>query len=599
MGVAQAPISVADALRHAHQLCATRRHAEAEPYLRMVLRVQPRHFDALHALGLCLLERGEYAQARKRIADAVRMEPRLPCGHVSLGHALRSLNRIDDAIASFRRAFELDPSDFEALRACGSALEEQGKYQDAIAVFERALALQPADFVANCARANCLLMLHRYEAAVAGFDRALATKPGNPEASQNRAVALTPIRPAQALAAFDPVIAGSTGSFQARAISNRGNAFSELDRLEEALACHEQALQIDPDLFEARFCRAAALHGLNRLDEAVRAYDEAIGLNPAAADARMFRSMALLSAGRFDEGWVQYEWRGDGIRRLSPAQPDRRRWLGDGDPSGRTVLLYNEQGYGDTIQFARYARLLLARGARVILRVQRPLASLMARLDPAIRVVESDRDAGPFDLCCPIMSLPLAFGTRGETIPAPVPYLGADAGRVESWRRRIGAAAGPRIGLAWAGNAANVNDRRRSIALSRLAPLLSLASAKFIVLQNELRPGDRELLSTWPAVEHFDREIRDFEDVAALIELCDLVIGVDTAVVHLAGALAKPVWVLLPFAPDFRWMLGREDTPWYPSARLFRQARTGEWEPVVQRLAEEMGRTAFRQGAAA
>jgi len=261
----------------------------------------------------------------------------------------------------------------------------------------------------------------------------------------------------------------------------------------------------------------------------------------------------------------------------------RPLWLGEFPPVRKTVLLHAEQGLGDTIQFARYVPLVAAAGARVVLEVPPALTRLMATLDGAAAIVPHGEAPPPFDLHCPLGSLPLVFKTEPATVPAKIPYLAAADADVKKWSERLGAIGRPRVGLVWSGNASHPNDRNRSIAFAALTPLFD-APAHFVSLQRDLRPADAESLSAESRVTHVGDALDDFADTAAVLALCDLVIAVDTAVAHLAGAMGRPLWVLLPFAPDWRWTLTGETTPWYPAARLFRQHAGGDWPAVIARV---------------
>jgi len=305
---------------------------------------------------------------------------------------------------------------------------------------------------------------------------------------------------------------------------------------------------------------------------------------PDYADAHYNEALCRLVLGDFDRGWEMQEWRWKTEQlRDSKHSFTQALWLGHENISGKTILLHAEQGFGDTIQFCRYVPLLAARGARVILEVQEPLRELMTGLVGATQVVCRGDPLPDFDVYCPLLSLPLAFGTRLETIPSAVPYLCASSQRMMDWDTRLGPKRRPRIGLAWSGLPTHKNDHNRSIRLGALLSLLDI-DATFVSLQKGVRPADATILKERSDLLHFGSEIRDFSDTAALISNLDLVISVDTSVVHLAGALAKPVWAMLPFTPDWRWLLDRDDSPWYPTVRLFRQDDTRAWDKVIARV---------------
>ena len=345
-------------------------------------------------------------------------------------------------------------------------------------------------------------------------------------------------------------------------------------------------LALRPDHAEAYYNRGIALQSMLRLPEALESYRRAVALRPDYALAHWNESLCRLLMGDFEGGWREYEWRRE-VREFAPQYHDfpRPLWLGEQEVAGRTILLHAEQGFGDTLQFCRYASLLAARGARVILEVQPPLKSLLTRLSGPAMVLAQGEPLPEFDLHCPLMSLPLACGTTLDTVPAAERYLTADPERVAACSARLGNTARPRVGLVWSGNPAHGNDYARSIALVDLLGSLDGAGVTFVSLQKDVRSHDRATLAARADILHCGEELRDFDDTAAWIEAMDLVISVDTSVAHLAGALGKPVWVLLPYAPDWRWLLEREDSPWYPTARLFRQPRSGDWDGVLLAVA--------------
>lgn len=363
-------------------------------------------------------------------------------------------------------------------------------------------------------------------------------------------------------------------------LSNRGAALRGLDRPQDALADYERAIALAPAHAPAHTNRGVALAALNRFAEARQSYDRALALAPGDARARYNRALARLAQGDLAGGFEDHEarWTGSDTQR-GPRELGAPQWRGE-EVAGRTILLHAEQGLGDSIQFARYVPMAAARGANVLLEVHAPLVALFAQLEGAARVIERGAPLPRFDVHCPLMSLPLAFGTTLDSIPSAVPYLRAPADRVERWRERLGAATRPRVGLAWSGSLALRNDRNRSIALERFARLRALG-LDFFSLQKDVREGDRAALGAGRPLAAFADELADFRDTAALVELMDVVVTVDTSIAHLAGAMAKPVWLLLPFSPDWRWLLGRADSPWYPTMRLWRQPRPGDWDAVL------------------
>ena len=338
-----------------------------------------------------------------------------------------------------------------------------------------------------------------------------------------------------------------------------------------------------------------ALQALNRHPEALANYDRAVAIQKDYADAHFNQALALLTIGDFRRGFEKYEYRwqrtGMPARRRGQGRP---LWLGEFPLQGRTLLLQAEQGLGDTIQFARYVPLLAKTGAKIVLEVQPELKALLAQLKGAASVLARDEALPAFDVYCPLGSLPLALKTEPATIPADVPYLTPDDARIAKWRARLPQSERPRVAIAWSGSAKHINDRNRSIPFPRLASLWSDESVQFISIQRELRSNDAESLAGEARVTHIGAELDDFADTAAVAALADLVITVDTSVAHLAGALGKPAWILLPYSPDWRWGLEDETSRWYPSARLFRQTSLGQWDDVIASVTDELKQFAGR-----
>jgi hypothetical protein len=337
------------------------------------------------------------------------------------------------------------------------------------------------------------------------------------------------------------------------------------------------------------------LGDLRRFDEALADFDKALLLDPDSADQHWNRGLLRLLIGDFDGGWQDYEWRlrkTDNTSLLRPYFPSRTkpRWNGEQPLGGKTILLWAEQGLGDTIQFARYASMIAERAGRVILEVQPPLKELLAGLEGVSQIVGTGEDLPPHDFQCPLMSIPLAVKTRLATLPPETRGLQAPSDRIAKWEKRLPASGAPRVAIAWAGNPDFIDDRHRSVGLPALSRLFELPGVEFFSIQKVLRPGDAELLERLRQVTHLGDEIEDFSDTAAIMSLVDLVISSDTSVVHLAGALGRPVWILLHHPTDWRWLLDRDDSPWYPSARLFRQRQIGAWAEVVDRVGTELAK---------
>jgi tetratricopeptide (TPR) repeat protein len=590
------PSTVASLFAEGLALHQAGRLADAERIYKQILAGRPDHFDSLHLLGVIFYQRGDHAEAVRRINLALKRSPDNFLALNNRGNALMALKQFKDALASYDRAIAARPDYAEAHSNRGNALKELRRFEEASASYDRAIMLRP-DFVeAHVNRGNALHELQRFEEALASHDRALMLRPGYAEAHSNRGNALHELkRFEEALASYDHAL--TLRPDYAEAHSNRGNALQELKRFEDAVASYDRALALRGDLAEAYSNRGNALKELARFEEALASYEAALAVRPDFADAHFNEAMCRLLIGDLLPGWQKNEWRWETEQiRNGKRSFSRPLWLGSDEIAGRTILLHAEQGLGDTIQFCRYAPLVAARGARVILEVQRPLHDLMSMLPSTVQVVSAGDPLPEFDLHCPLLSLPLAFATQLETIPSATPYLCAQEGKTRVWRERLSKHHKPKIGLVWAGNprkelpGANRIDGQRSIALDRLAPLFQVTACEFFSLQKgddavrQLRDSDLR-----QQVIDCTDDLHDFSDTAGNL---DLVISVDTSMAHLAGALGRPFWLLNRYNTCWRWLLDREDSPWYPTARLFRQDTTREWDPVIARVAAAL-RIAF------
>jgi hypothetical protein len=367
------------------------------------------------------------------------------------------------------------------------------------------------------------------------------------------------------------------------ALTLLGTIHAQRGDLEEGIRLMTKAITVKPDHSEAYFNRALSLQNLGRYEDALKDFDKATLIDSSYAEAFWHKSLLQLTLGQYEEGWKLYEWRWKSATPFEFGVLQEILWLGKEPLAGKTIMLHAEQGMGDIIQLCRYAPLVEALGAKVILRVPASLTKLLSSLKGSFHIISEDEPLPKFDLHCPLFSLPLAFGTTLETIPADVPYLSADPDRRDVWQKRLGKRIKPRIGLVWSGNAKHKNDHNRSIPLKLLASL-SQENYEFHSIQNECKPLDAQTLEHQNCIISHAENLKDFADTAALISEMDLIISVDTSVAHLAGALGKRVWIVLPFIPDFRWLTEREDSPWYPTARLFRQPHHNDWASVIEKI---------------
>ena len=528
------------------------RLAEAESIYRQILAIHPNDENSLHLLGVIASQRRQYEEAADLIGRAIAVNPAVGEYHSNLSLVWMATGRYAEAVESCRRALALKPDSPEIYNNLGNGLRDQGQLEEAIAAYQTALRLRPQFPGAYNNLGIALRNQGRIDEAIAACRTALQLQPNSPEAH-----------------------------------NNLGTALEAKADMEGALAAYQTALRLRPDLAGTHNNLGNALVALGRVDEAIAAFTIALNLAPNDAQARFNCSLALLLRGDFETGWSYYEsrWAAQNLPRKDFVQP-----MWDGSPlNGRRLLIHAEQGFGDSIQFIRYARLAAERGGTDIVECPANLRELLRGVEGVAEVVAIGDPLPPFDVHVPMLSLPLVFRTTAAIIPRQVPYLFADPVRRRAWAERLGGDhPRPRIGVAWAGNPENRRSRVRNIRLQDLVPLLRNRRFDFYSLQ--LGDGAeqlRQLPGEIPIID-FTESIKDFADTAAFLAELDLVISADTAVVHLAGALARPVWTLLPFAPDWRWGLTREDTPWYPTMRLFRQPAIGDWESAVRRVADEL-----------
>lgn len=555
---------------------------EALAGYQQVLRAEPDNFTALHCAGILYGQVGRFEEALTAFTQASVVQPRDFAVHFNRGKALQELKRYDEALACYDKALSLNPGYADAYNNRGNVLRELRQFDEAYASYCQAIALNPSFAEAYHNQGNVLMDLRRFEEALVSFNQAIALDQNNAHAYNSRGLVLLEVLERRDDAVHDFRLAISIKPDYAEAHYNLGNALKEMRRYKESQANFDKAIALNPNFVEAYYSRAVLLSEQQKFEEALSGFNRVIAIKPDHARAHYNIGILNLLLGNFADGWPGYEWRW----KTEPLKNHVRQfkqalWLGEQSLAGQTILVHTEQGMGDVIQFSRYIPMLTAMGAKVVLAAPPALASLMQTLPVEVEVVTKWDDLPEFDLHCPILSLPLAFKTTLDTIPAQVPYLVADPQKVAQWHERLGVKRKPRVGLVWSGSATHANDRNRSIVLRTLEPLLRL-DVEYHSLQKEVRPDDQLVMAQFTQLQSYADDLHDFSDTAALISALDLVIAVDTSVAHLAGALAKPVWILLPQIPDFRWLLARNDSPWYPTARLFRQENAGDWASVVE-----------------
>lgn len=608
---------VARLLQDALALHRAGRLRDARSLYEQVLKREPRNFDALNLLAKLFLAEGDGLAAAERWRQALQVRPAFFEGRVGMVQALQQAGRLAEALEACREALLQRPDSVEILFQLGVLRRAQGQRAEALAAYRRCLELNPG--LAEAAiNVGCLLEeAGEVTQAREWFERAVAQRPAlaaahfflgslqrkmgfadAAESSLQEAVRLEPayaaalnelgtLRSAQrrfgdAEAFFRRALAAQPRFAEAQ--NNLGNALRQQNRADEAVEAFERALALSPANAEILNNLGAAEQSRNRLEQAMVSFRKAIEVAPMHAEAHVNLGLCLLTLGRLREGWPEYDhrWRAD-LRTLRrefgvPA------WTGVEPVRDKVVLLHAEQGLGDSIQFLRYVPHVAALGAKVVLEVQPELLDLLDGHPAVSHLCARGAPLPAFDLHCPLMDLPRAFGTTVETIPPVDAYLRARPPAIDRWRERLAALPRPWVGMVWSGNPRHRNDHNRSLSLPFLLAALEGFQGSLLSLQKEPRTEDLPRLRASTAIIDLSPEIRDFHDTSAVMAQLDLVLSVDTSVAHLAGALGRPTWVLLPFCPDWRWMLGREDSPWYPGMRLLRQASPGDWTAPLREV---------------
>ena len=517
-----------------------------------VLAVFPQHIEALEMLAVVNGQLGQLDTSVKLLCQVIELNPSRDSAFYYLGHSMCALKQFAAGVECFDKALVLNPDHVQSVRDRGRALLELGQFEEALQGYDRAIGLHPRNAEAYSYRGNALLALGRHDDAIASFDQSIAIEP-------------------------------SAGAYL-----NRGNAYQALGAYQTAVDSYDRAIMLQEGYAMAHSNRSVSLKHLHRLDDAISSSDRAIAIDPSYADAHWNRALTQLLKGNLAQGFAGYQWRWEmdnfkAIRRTFK-QP---QWLGTQALHGKKLLIHGEQGLGDTIQFARYAAMAQAAGCHVLYEVEPPLFRLFQSL-PGVGTLLRQGDPLPdFDYYCPVMSLPLAFGTDLATVPAASRYLAADKTKLAHWAALLGSKTSTRVGLVWSGSPTHQDDHNRSIGLSMFLQKLP-AGFEYVSLQKDVRASDLAASQGASNLRHFGAQLLDFSDTAALCELMDLVITVDTSVAHLSGALGVPTWVLLPHLPDWRWLLNRRESPWYPSVRLYRQSKAQRWDDVFQAVANDL-----------
>lgn len=587
-GARQADGELESQLAHALELLHGGDAAGAQAGFERMLARQPRHADAWHLLGMARRAQGDPAGAVDAIGRAIAVCADNPHFHSNLGGAYLAAGQAGAACDCFRRAIALAPAVATFHYNLGVALQGAGRHDDAVGSFEQALARDPDLVDAHNNRANALLALGRHDEALRSVGRAIALAPGVAHLYLNRAAAQVCLgRPAAALDDLERAIALEPSLLAARI--QRAALLHDARRLADALQEHERIVALAPERADVYYHLALTVYRMGQFALAAQLFGQAVRRDPGNALYAMHQGVALLMQGDFAAGLPLLEAR-LGLPGAMATPFAQARWDGTQALAGRTLLVVAEQGLGDTLQFCRFLAPLRARGARVVLAAQPGLRALMQTVDGADAVVAFGELVPATDYYCYLMSLPLLLGTALAAVPARVPYL---AGPLPAPPRPAGAVppgrGALRIGVVWSGDPVHKNDASRSIALAQFARALP-AGHRYTVLQPVIRPADQAALAARPDLLQVAQVQGSFSDTAAVCSVLDLVVCVDTSVAHLAGALGMPTWLLLPWVPDWRWQAQGEASYWYPTMRLYRQARDGEWAAPLQRLHADLVR---------
>ena len=549
-------------------------------YIRQSIQLDPSEAYAYFILGNIFREKGNNEEAIANYQKAIEINPNLDDAYYNLGIVFKESGRLDEAISCYRKAVQINPNHSDTYNNLGLALHANGQLEEAKYSYEQSIKIDPDYAYAYYNLGNVFLEKKQPGEAIAHFQKAIQLNPDLIDAYNNLGNALKEKGLLnEAIAVYKKTL--EINPNRADTYYNMGIIFKESGQADEAITCYRKAIQINPGHADAYNNLGLSLRDKGSIEEAIHSFKEALHIKSDNAVTRWNLSTALLLSGNFEQGWKEYEWRLK-VKEFPNRIISHPLWDGS-DIAGRTILLQAEQGFGDTIQFIRYASLVAQRGAKVIVSCQNELTSLLKKVEGVHQVVGYREQIPRFDIYYPLLSLPFIFHTTLESIPAQVPYIKADLSLVQQWRSKIQDQIFQcKIGLVWAGR------EQHSCALELFLSLSKLDGITFYSLQKGVAAAQAKNATEGMMLVDYMEDIHDFSDTAAIIENLDLIISVDTAVAHLAGALGKPVWTLLPFVPDWRWLLNRDDSPWYPTMRLFRQPALGDWESVIGRVSHDL-----------
>jgi tetratricopeptide (TPR) repeat protein len=605
------------------QLQQNNQFNDAESIYRKIIQIDSNHIGAQTMLGMICIQRDRNEEGIQLLKSSLLKDPQQFWAHNSLGVGFLNIRQYDKACASFNRAISIEPNFIEAYFNLAKALNSLEKYEEAISNYSMSISLNSnyadaynnrgvvylknlkepekalSDFkiylkiIPNAWNgfyntAQCYSELEEYEEAIKNYDRALELNPDNADIYFTRGVTYYELEEyEEAIKNYDRAL--ELNPDNANIYSNKSIVYRSMKRYEDAFKSLDCAIKLKPDLAAAYSNRGLVHSELKQYEEAHKNYDRAIELEPTIGDAYWNKSNLKILQGCYGEGWQLFEWRWKTtFLNHQPRDFKQPLWLGQESITNKIILIHHEQGLGDSIQFSRYIPLLEKYNPKeIILESPQPLISILSSLRGNFKIITLGDPLPHFDYYCPIMSLPLAFKTALESIPSEMPYLFADEDKISLWAEKLGLKIKPRVGLVWSGFKGHKNDRNRSLSLRQLDSIFSLPF-ELHSLQKEIRDHDLEVLNSCDQIHQHQDELIDFSDTAALIHHLDLIVSVDTSVAHLAGAMGKKVFLMLPYAPDYRWMDNRPDSPWYPSMRLFRQPKIDDWDSVISEMCFEM-----------
>ena len=557
---------------------------EAMHIYQQVLEMDENHFACLHMLGVLQAQSGHPQLAFENISKALTINDKSAAAWANCANALNELGRWQEALSYLEKAIELDDKFINAYFSQGVAHFQLSLFQQACESFRQVVALNNDHVDANRYLMQSLIQTMQWQEALDLSEKLIALQGESAEIFWQQARVLNELkRSAEALECIDRVLALSPQLTSAHAL--RGLILMALNQPQQAIVSLRIAVEHHPQDLESYSNLGLCLQEMQMIDEAIESFDHAIAISPQHPDLNWNKSLALLLRGDFEQGWRLFEWRRQLARNPQPVF-EKPIWLGDAPLNGKTILIYAEQGLGDTLQFCRYIPMVADLGAKVIFAVPKALLRVMAQI-PKVYLLASEGQSVPvFDYHCPLMSLPLAFKTTLDSIPRAPAYLRSYVNDKQAWLQRLGVKTQPRIGLVWSGRPEHGNDINRSIRLEQILPLLA-EGVDYISLQKDVREVDLPVLQQSQILD-FSEHLKDFADTAALCDCMDLIITVDTSVAHLAAAMGRVTWLLLPYTPDYRWLLERDDTPWYPSVKLYRQHQHADWSQAFAQLSKDL-----------